>query len=367
MSNPRARLAAINALPLPERVRILHLSGDQERAISQSQLRRLLPPQVELLAGPGCAATVCPSEDIQQAVQLAMVQGVTLLTDEALLRIPGPIGADVPRSLAEAQATGADIRTVSAPIEAVVLAREMPGREVVLFLAGFETLLVPLAGQLLEGLPENLSLLLCGRRVESLLEESAWSPLADFDALILPGNHCALLGVAGWERLAAALGKPAVVAGYSASGLLVALEALLAMVAEGGHGVINRFQSLARDRANPAAEACLSQVFERVGGRWRGNDRVIASAYRLRPAFARHDADRRFPNYRPQVGVGQDFDRGCQCRAVTYSGLAPTACAAFRGTCRPGRPVGPCMASVDGTCRIQSTAAAPSLRFAVGG
>jgi hydrogenase expression/formation protein HypD len=367
MSNPRTRLAAINALPLPERVRVLHLSGDQERAIAQSRLRELLPPQVELVAGPGCAATVCPAEDIHQAIRLAVQHPVTLLTDETLLSIPGPQSCDGPGSLAEAQAAGADVRAVTAPVEAIVLARERPDRDHILFLAGFETLLVPLAGLLLQGMPANLSLLLCGRRVESLLEDGVVLPRRGFDALLLPGNHCALLGLAGWERLASALQRPAAVAGYSASGLLAALEVLLQRIAEGGAGVINRFQSIARHPANPVALARLSRVFGRFDGRWRGVGRVPASGYRLAPEFAAHDADCRYPDYRLEVERQDEFAVDCACQAIVYGTLAPSACTAYRRACRPGGPVGPCMASPDGTCRIQSTAEAPRFRSVVAG
>jgi hydrogenase expression/formation protein HypD len=365
MSNPRAQLAAINALPLPERVRILHLSGDQERAISQSQLRQLLPAQVELVSGPGCPATLCPAEDIYQAIRLAIEHPVTLLTDESLLSMPGPFGIDGPASLAEARAVGADVRTVAAPVEAVMQARKMPDRDIVLFLAGFENLLAPLAGLLLEGFPDNLSLLLSGQRVESLFDGDRGQSPVNFDGLLLPGNHCALSGVTRWERIAANIQRPAVVAGYSASGLLVALTALLQKVVGGSAEVVNRFQSVARADGNAMARQRLAQVFKTVDGRLRGRNREPSSRYRLRSTFADHDAEVRYPDYRPLVGEAAEFAPGCACHKVAYGGLVPTACSAFRDSCRPTSPIGPCMASVDGVCRIQINAGSAPLRAVV--
>lgn len=359
MPVPQAHLDAIHALPLTGPVRVLHLSGDQERVITQSGLRHVLPAQVDLIAGPGCAASICPAADIYQAVRLAQDHGLTLAVDESLLRVPVPSGLPGPQSLAEAGRLGADVRVVGAPIEAVMLAAADPGREVVLFVAGFETVLAPLAGMVLGGLPDNLSLLICGRRVEPMLAEEPGAAVAGFDALLLPGNRCSVIGVASWEAFAIARGKPVAVAGYTASAVLAAIHVLLQRVAADEAGVANCYRPLAKAEGNRQARERLKAVFDVVAGDWRGVGSIPHSAFRLRPAYAANDANQRFPDYRHASRGAADLADGCGCAGVVVGRARPSACAGFNRACRPDHPVGPCMASRDGTCHVHSRAQVP--------
>jgi hydrogenase expression/formation protein HypD len=356
MQQAQAILEAIYRAPLGGPMRVMHLSGDQERVITQAGLRQLLPGQVELLAGPGCPSSICPAADVYQAIRLAGQHGVTLLVDENLWRTPGPDGLSGPRNLAEAQAQGGDVRVVRAPIEAVVAARADRLREMVLFVAGFETLLAPLAGMILEGLPDNLSLLVCGRHVDVLIEQARGIGLPAYDALLLPGNRYSLLGLAAWRRFARKTGKPVAVAGYTGQAVLGAVRDLVEQVAAGQADLINCYRPMAREAGNPLARQRLQQVFEVVPGRWRGVGAVGDSAYRLREAYGRHDADRRYPDFRPEVRGHDEFAVGCDCTSVLIGRSRPVDCPAYHRGCDPELPLGPCMASGDGTCRIHSLA-----------
>jgi len=354
MQTFNARLDAIHALPMSRRVRVLNVSADQERVIALAGLNGLMPENVELIAGPGSAASVCPASEVYQAIRLCMDADVTLAVDEHLLFVPGPAGAEGPESLAAARDAGADVRVVTAPVEAVQMAREQPGREVVFFAAGFETLLAPLAGILLEGLPDNLSILLCGRRVQGLLPAASATQIGDFDAVLLPGNRGSLLGLGAWERVLAVLGRPGVVAGYTAPAVLAALHTLLQAVLAGQTGISNCYRPMVRKAGNQIAVQRLNRVFTVGSGSWRGIGRFAQSAYRLRPSFARYDADRRFPDYRPAVTGIRELWPECDCAAVVAGRQRPAGCSGFNHACRPDRPAGPCMGALDGTCRVHS-------------
>ena len=71
MTTPRDWLERIRGLPLPQRVRIMNVCGGHERSITMAGLRGALPPQIEMIPGPGCPVCVCPEEDIYAAIQLA--------------------------------------------------------------------------------------------------------------------------------------------------------------------------------------------------------------------------------------------------------------------------------------------------------
>ena len=146
MNDLRTVLRVIEGLTLTQPVRVMHLCGDHERVIALSDMRRMLPRQVDLVAGPGSAASICPEEDLRAALRLVERRAVTLMVSQDLLRLPLSAAHARPRSLYEAKQEGADIRVIEAPIEAIVAARDEPRREWVMFVAGFETLLAPLAG-----------------------------------------------------------------------------------------------------------------------------------------------------------------------------------------------------------------------------
>ena len=143
----REWLDRIRALPLPARVRIMNVCGGHERSITMAGLRGALPPQVELIPGPGCPVCVCPEEDVYQAIQLALHEPVTLVAFGDMLRVPVNVPKGEIRSLEQAKAAGADIRPIASPVEAVRLAAATPQRQVVFFAAGFETTTAPVAAR----------------------------------------------------------------------------------------------------------------------------------------------------------------------------------------------------------------------------
>ncbi len=355
MNIPRDLSAAIADLALDRPVRVLNLSGNHERVITLAGLRQAMPQQVKLLAGPGCAASICPSADVFQAIQLAERDAVTLLVDETLLRLPVAGGQPGSRSLAEAQRNGADVRMISSPVEGLLIAEQDPQREVVLFLAGFETLLAPLAGQIIDGLPDNLSLLLCGRHVQPFVARALAAEDPGFDALLLPGNRCALIGSAGWNELVQRHAMPAAISGYTASAVLTAIHAVLQQMVSGEAHIANCYRSIAREHGNPMAQDRMQRVFEVVDGHWRGVGNVAGSAFRLRNAYRLLDASERFTDYRAGLnGDAPELPQGCECASVVMGEKPPAACRRFSVGCSPAVPVGPCMASTDGTCHVHS-------------
>ena len=185
---PRQWLDHIRALELPRRFKVMNVCGGHERSIATIGLRKALPANIELVPGPGCPVCVCPEESVYQAIQLALVEKVILVAFGDMLRVPVNVRKNEARSLEQARAAGGEIVPIASPQEAVRIARENPQRRVVFFAAGFETTTAPVAAMLAEGVPDNLSVLLAGRRtwpaVAMLLESGA----PGFDALVAPGH-----------------------------------------------------------------------------------------------------------------------------------------------------------------------------------
>ena len=113
---------------------IMEVCGGQTHSLVKNGILNMLPNEINMVHGPGCPVCVTPLNLIDKAVYLAEKKGVILCSFGDMLRVPGS-----EKSLLEAKANGANIRILYSPLEAVKIAQENPGREVVFFAVGFET------------------------------------------------------------------------------------------------------------------------------------------------------------------------------------------------------------------------------------
>ncbi len=135
-------------------VKICHVCGTHEWAISHYGLRTLLPESVEVIAGPGCPVCIIPAAEIDEAIKLALEKNVTIATFGDLVRVPAS-----QMSLQDAKAQGGDVRVVYSVIDAVKMAEKEPNRDFVFFAVGFETTAPSTAVEVLKKPPRNLSFL----------------------------------------------------------------------------------------------------------------------------------------------------------------------------------------------------------------
>jgi len=275
-----------------------------------------------------------------------------------MLRVPVNVPKSEPRSLEQAKAAGADIRPIASPQEAVKIARENPERKVVFFVAGFETTTAPVAAMLLEGIPENLSLLLSCRltwpAVAMLLDSS--KPGFDapgFNALIAPGHVATVMGPEEWTFVTGQHALPAAIAGFTPVSLLAAIYSVLRQSIEGECFLDNCYPEVVRPGGNATAQSQLSQAMRVVDANWRGIGIIPASGFALAKRFERHDARKQYTGFekegRKRVG---EMPPGCDCARVVLGKIYPDQCKLFGTACTPRTPVGPCMVSDEGACRI---------------
>ncbi|HTN94897.1 MAG TPA: hydrogenase formation protein HypD [Gallionella sp.] len=346
-------LDKIKALPIEHRTRIMNVCGGHERTITMAGMRGALPETVELIPGPGCPVCVCPEEDVYLAIQLALHAGVILVAFGDMLRVPVNVPKSEPRSLEQAKAAGADIRPVASPQEAVRIAREYPERKVVFFVAGFETTTAPVAAMLLEGVPENLSLLLSCRLTWPAVAMLLNSGKPGFDALIAPGHVATVMGAEEWAFVTEQHAIPAAVAGFSPVSLLAATYSVLRQLIEGECFLDNCYPEVVRPGGNATAQAQLSQAMQVVDANWRGIGIIPASGFALAPRFEQYDARKQFTGFekegRKRVG---EMPPGCDCARVVLGKIYPDECKLFGTACTPRTPIGPCMVSDEGACRI---------------
>src|SRR5512144_1285132 len=113
---------------------IMEICGGQTHAILHYGLDQLLPPEIELVHGPGCPVCVTSLELIDKALAIAARPDVIFTSYGDMLRVPGST-----TDLLALKARGADVRIVYSPLDALKIALANPDRQVGFVAVGFET------------------------------------------------------------------------------------------------------------------------------------------------------------------------------------------------------------------------------------
>jgi hydrogenase expression/formation protein HypD len=179
-------------------------------------------------------------------------------------------------------------------------------------------------------------------------------PETRVEGFLAAGHAATITGWAIFEPFVARHRVPVVVAGFEPLDILAGLVKLVELVRDGRAEVVNMFPRCVTRDGNLAAQARLWQVFRPIGGRWRGIAHVPNGNLRLRDEYAPFDARRRFRidvsrlwEYAPPALVAD-----CICGDIMAGIASPGDCRLFGTSCIPDAPVGACMVSSEGTCRI---------------
>ncbi len=331
------------------KVKIMDFCGTHEWTITYYGLRTLMPDSVDLVAGPGCPVCITPGHYVDFLAKLSM-EKVNIITYGDAYLLPGRRDS-VPRSLAEARASGGSVTVVYSFLDAVKAARK-DGGEHVFFAVGFETTMPAVAEPLAGGaVPENLKVLSAHRFtvpvVRYLLEKVKD---VEIDGVLAPGHVSAIIGSEPWRFLPEDYGIPAVVSGFEPLDVLLSILEMLRQLAEGRPRLVNEYRRVVRPEGNRQALKVINRVFDVVDSYWRGVGVVPESGAVLADAFKDYDAERTYG-----VRVTPDFSDvlpGCRCGEVVLGKAKPTDCPLFMKACTPEHPYGPCMVSSEGTCRI---------------
>lgn len=339
----RAIRRAADGLTSP--LALMHVCGSHEQAIARYGLRDMLPPSIEVIMGPGCPVCITDLPEVDEAVALAE-RGVRVATYGDMVRVPGAA-----KSLADAQAAGARVHPVYSVTQAVDLARAT-GDEVVFFATGFETTAVATAAVLLEGVPSNFSVLSAHKYVPPAMELVASLPDSAVTGFLAAGHAAVITGWRLFEPLARRHSLPVVVAGFEPLDILAAVLRLVELVRDRAYEVVNMYPRCVTPEGNENAQRQLWEVFTPAGGRWRGIAWVPGGNLALRPEWAAVDARNRYDLAGVREDAVQDDAGECICGPIMIGRATPHDCRLFGGTCTPDHPMGACMVSSEGACRI---------------
>ena len=344
--------AAIHAEVDPARqYNLMEFCGGHTHAIFRYGVQDLMPANFRFVHGPGCPVCVLPIGRIDNAVTLARDARVILCTYADMLRVPGSGRV----SLLKAKADGADVRMVYSTQDALQIARDNPGRQVVFFAIGFETTTPPSAVAIQQARAEGLknfsvfcNHVLTPAAIRAILESpEAESGAVQIDGFFGPSHVSSVIGSAPYEPFAERYRRPIVIAGFEPLDIMQSALMLIRQLNAGRHVVENEYTRVVTRAGNRKAQALVDAVFEvRETFEWRGLGLVGDSALRIRDVYADFDAERRF-----DVPAIQASDvKGCECPSILRGVMKPTDCKLFGTVCTPENPMGSCMVSSEGAC-----------------
>lgn len=325
--------------------RFMEVCGGHTHAIYRFGLKDLLPPNIELVHGPGCPVCVLPMGRIDDGLSLAKDPNVIFAAFGDMMRVPGRDGSPL-----EHKARGMDVRIVYSPLDALKIAQKNPEKHVLFFAIGFETTAPSTALTLMRAKAigvRNFSVFCNHVTIIPAIRAILDSPDMRIDAFLGPGHVSTVIGCRPYEWVARNEGKPIVVSGFEPVDILQTIVMLLRQIKAGEAKVENQYKRVVPWEGNRAALKAMAEVFElRNYFEWRGMGFISQSALRIRDSYAEWDSERRF--FVPGVRVTDP--KAAQCGEVLKGVLKPVQCKLFGKECTPERPVGALMVSSEGSC-----------------
>jgi hydrogenase expression/formation protein HypD len=323
---------------------VMEICGGQTHSIVRNGLDQLLPPEIELVHGPGCPVCVTSLELIDKALAIASQPNVIFTSYGDMLRVPGS-GQD----LFSVRASGGDVRVVYSPLDALKIAQDNPEKEIVFFAIGFETTAPANAMSVLQarnlGL-ENFSALVSHVRVPPAMRAILSSPDNRVQGFLAAGHVCAVMGYWEYGPIAEEFQVPIIVTGFEPLDIAQGIEMTVKYLETGKALADNAYKRAVTYDGNKAAQGMIERIFVECDRKWRGIGMIPGSGWCLRPEFDAYNAELKF-----DVGDIQSEESPVCIAGLILQGLKkPVDCPAFGNPCTPENPLGATMVSAEGAC-----------------
>lgn len=335
------KIAAMTDKPL----KLMEVCGGHTHAIFKYGIEDLLPPNIEMIHGPGCPVCVIPLGRTDDCISLALQPNVIFTTFGDMMRVPGSN-----TNLFDAKAKGADVRMVYSPLDALKIAKQNPEKTVIFLALGFETTSPSTAMTILQAEKdnvENFSVFCNHIMIVPALKAMLDSPDLKLDGFVGPGHVSTVIGTRCYDFVPQEYGKPLVVTGFEPLDILQSVYMIVKQIVEGRFEVENQYGRVVERNGNRKALEVLSEVFEsRRFFEWRGLGSIAHSGMKLKEKYARFDAELKFD----VPGLKVADPKACQCGEILKGVKKPWECKVFGTACTPETPIGSCMVSSEGAC-----------------
>jgi hydrogenase expression/formation protein HypD len=327
-----------------EETRIMLASGIHTASALMNGTYDLLPPNIILTTGPGCAESAPTTREIDKALTLCREKDAIVTTPADFLHVPGSSS-----SLAIEKKNGADVRTVDSALQAQRIAADNADKKVIFIGTGFEADASGTASAILEARRQgtkNFRILSLHRMIAPALEAMLSDGESEIDGILCPGHISAVIGSNAYLPVVMEHRIPCVISGFSKMDVVHSIYMLLRQLGKGRAGVQTQLKSAVTIGGNRNALAAMERVFRPADVSWRGLGMIPKSGLMLRLEYRAFQAENNFDL--PTEHEAEPSN--CVCGDVITGKSNPLGCPLFDGDCTPEHPVGPAMASANGPC-----------------
>ena len=333
-------------LDFHRKMNIMEVCGTHTMAILRSGIKDTLPKNINLISGPGCPVCVTAQGYIDAAIELSKRENVIITTFGDMINVPG-----TGTSLNIQRALGKDIRVVYSPLESLKIAEKNPNKEVVFLGIGFETT-APLIALTIEESKikeiKNFSVFLSLKTMPEILKALLKGEDIKIDGIICPGHVSTIIGEKEFEFIGDEFHKPAVIAGFGSRDVIAGIYILSDMISDNKSDLENIYPQCVKYEGNKKAKELIYKVFEKTDAVWRGIGKVNGSGLYIKKEYEEYDAVRKF-----KIVVSEEkYEDHCICGEILKGKKKPKDCSFFGTVCTPYNPIGVCMVSREGSCRI---------------
>lgn len=323
---------------------IMEICGGQTHTIMKYNIDELLPPEINLIHGPGCPVCVTPLELIDKAINIASRPDVIFTSFGDMLRVPGS-----KMDLLAVKANGGSVKMVYSPLDAVKIAEQNPDKKVVFFAVGFETTAPANAMSVFEASKreiKNYSILCSHVLVPPAIEALLNSKDNLINAFLAAGHVCTVMGYEEYLPLSQRYKIPIVVTGFEPVDILQGIFMAVKQLEEKRFEVENEYSRVVNKLGNTSAKNLLKEVFDIVDRKWRGIGMIPKSGFGLKKKYADYDAEKIFS----LENISVEESPLCIAGLVLQGLKKPMECSQFGKTCTPENPLGAPMVSSEGAC-----------------
>ena len=325
-------------------INIMEVCGTHTMEIARNGLKQLLPPEINLISGPGCPVCVTPTIEIDRIIEIIRNYDITVFSFGDMIKVPGSSS-----SLAYEKSIGKDVVICYSPLYALEFAENNPDKNVIFIAIGFETT-APLSSVIVKRASDkklrNFFIYCTHKIIPPALEVLLKDKEVRIDGLLLPGHVSAIIGSKPYSFIAENYKIPGVISGFDPEGILQAIKMILIQLQQKKPKIEIEYKSVVKEEGNTVAVNQIHEVFEAEDSMWRGLGSIPKSGLKLKTDFSEFDAKLKFPTKK----LNSREPKGCECGNVLKGIKKPDECKLFAKSCTPDNPIGPCMVSSEGTC-----------------
>jgi hydrogenase expression/formation protein HypD len=335
-------------------VSIMEVCGTHTECIVKYGIKSLIYDKVNLISGPGCPVCVSDESFIDEAIFLSKIKDIIICTFGDLMRVRGS-----KHTLQEEKSKGADIRMVYSPQSCIKIAKENKEKKVVFLSVGFETT-SPIIASVIKTTKEsninNLFFLTSLKIMEPILKKVLKGSESKINGLILPGHVAVIQGSKYFSFIPNEFNMPNAICGFSELDILSGIYTIIQQINKTiPIDTYNLYKRWVKKNGNVKARELMNEVYTLEDVTWRDIGLVPSSALVINNNFKSMDARKVFNIEHMIFKESEKFiieDKKCICGKIMMGYKSPKECELFSTICNYENPVGPCMVSREGVCRI---------------